>query len=236
MHATRTRSEFNMRVPTRILLYATALVLTARISGTVQADTASEREYQLKAAFLYNFIMFIDSPRFAPPSDDAGKNASDARKPILIGILGDDPFGAAFEPLQSKEVRDRPVVIKRFKGLETPVDTEAPATQNLLDAIKQCHVLFVCASEREHLPVILRPITGEDILTVADVPGFLEAGGTINFIIEDKKVRFEINMAAAGRAKLEIRSKLLRLAKRIIKTDMFERQSDGGNETGNGDR
>ncbi len=233
MDAIRTRSEFNVRARTCILLFSAALLLAASISGTVKADAASEREYQLKAAFLYNFIMFIDSPRLAPPDGNAEKDASDAKEPILVGIIGKDPFGTAFKPLKDKEVRDRPVVIKRFKGLETPVDTEAPAAQNLpdLDAIKQCHVLFICASERAHLQAILGPIRAENILTVADVPGFLEAGGTINFVIEEKKVRFEINTAAAGRTKLEIRSKLLRLATRIVKTDTFKGHGDdGGNE------
>lgn len=229
-----------MRARTCILwLCAAVLLIAAAMPETAWAEAASEREYQLKAAFLYNFIMFIDSPRLAPPGEGAKQDVSEAEKPILIGIIGKDPFGAAFEPLKNKEVRDRSVAIKRFKGLETPVDTKAPAAENLpdLDAIRKCHVLFVCASERAHLRTILGPIKGQSVLTVSDVPGFLEAGGTIDFVIEEKKVRFEINTAAAARAKLKIRSKLLRLATRVIKTDTFEGQSnDGGNEAGSRDQ
>lgn len=237
MDKTTTISERDVRAQTCILLFSAALLLAASVSGTVRADTASEREYQLKAAFLLNFVMFVDSPRFAPPGD-AERNTPDAKKPILIGVIGKDPFGSAFGPLEGKEVRDRPVVIKRFEGLEAPVRTDGGAAQELadLEAIRQCHVLFICPSEREHVKAILGPIRRENILTVADVPGFLEAGGVISFVIEEKKVRFEINVAAAERARLEIRSKLLRLATRVVKTDIFERQRDGGNETGNGDR
>lgn len=236
MNGSETKTNLSMKVQDGILLCAAVLILVVGIPATVRADAASEREYQLKAAFLYNFIMFIDSPRFVP--DDAKADATEAKKPILIGIIGKDPFGAAFEPLKDKELRDRPVLVKRFKGLELPVDVDESEVRTFpdLEAVKQCHVLFVCASERAHLPAILRPIKGISILTVSDVPGFLEAGGTINFVIKDKKVRFEINTAAAERAKLVIRSKLLRLAKRIIKTDSIEGQNDGGNEPTTGDK
>ncbi len=221
--------------PTAILLLSVVLLLVAHMPRPVRADAASEREYQLKAAFLYNFIMFTDSPRLTP--DDAESKASEAKKPILIGIIGKDPFGDAFEPLKNKEVRDRPVKVKRFKGLEVPVDTDGPDADVFrdLEAVRQCHVLFVCASERAHLRVILAPLQTHSMLTVSDVPGFLEAGGTVNFVIEEKKVRFEINTAAAERARLEIRSKLLRLAKRIMKTDLVEGQNtDEGNEAQSG--
>ncbi|MBN1359420.1 MAG: YfiR family protein [Sedimentisphaerales bacterium] len=218
-------------------LLTVVLLLGASIPTTVRADEASEREYQLKAAFLYNFIMFIDSPRLAPP-DEADRNAPQARKPILIGIIGKDPFGAAFEPLKNKEVRDRPVVVKRFKGLELPVDTDDDEKDVFgdLEAVRQCHVLFICASEQAHLKAVLGPLKGHSVLTVSDVPGFLEAGGMVNFIIEDKKVRFEINTGPAEQARLAIRSKLLRLAQRVIKKDLGEGQTDGGNEPPSGDQ
>ena len=91
--------------------------------------------------------------------------------------------------------------------------------------VKSCHVLFVCASEKDRLKDLLDPLRTQTILTVADVPGFLEAGGMINFIIEDNKVRFDVNAAATARAKLEIRSKLLRLA-RTVKNDKLEGSAD----------
>lgn len=231
MDATKTRTQATAKTTVASLL-AALFLLNAGIPETVRADAATEREYQLKAAFLYNFIMFIDSPRFTSSDDEAAEEASEADKPILIGIIGKDPFGKAFEPLENREIRNRSVVVRRFEGLERLVDTTESEAERFphRDAVRQCHVLFICASERDHLRAILRPLMGHAVLTVGDFPGFLEAGGTINFVIEDKKVRFEVNLAAAERAKLEIRSRLLRLASRVIKTDLLERQDDGGDE------
>jgi hypothetical protein len=222
MNRSKAKTKPDVETRGRILLFPAALLLAVSLPTRVRADAASEREYQLKAAFLYNFIMFIDSPRFA--LDDAEAKESGTKNPILIGIIGKDPFGEAFEPLKDKTVRDRRVVVKRFKGLQLPVDTDRPEEQVFpdLEAVRQCHVLFVCGSERAHLRKVLKPIEEHDVLTVSDVPGFLEAGGMIAFVIEENKVRFEINAAAVEQAKLEIRSKLLRLAKRIIKTDLAE--------------
>ncbi|MDI9432648.1 MAG: YfiR/HmsC family protein [Planctomycetota bacterium] len=166
--------------------------------------------------------------------DDNAKN-DDSRPPILIGILGTDPFADAFEPLKDKEVRNRPVVIRRFKGLDEFADAEGrlPARHPQSEQIGDCHVVFICRSEKEHLTAILGPLRRQSLLTVADTPGFLEAGGIVDFLIEDKKVCFEINTAAAQRAGLQIRSQLLRLAKRIVQTDAFEGPNDeeNGNDT-----
>jgi len=91
--------------------------------------------------------------------------------------------------------------------------------------IRQCHVLFVCPSEKPFLARILPPVQKAGILLVGDTASFLEAGGTINLVIEEKKVRFEINLAAARRAQLQIRSSLLRLAIRTIEHDSLENEN-----------
>lgn len=199
-----------------------------------RADSTATREYQLKAAFLYNFILFVDGERFAPPDEEAAN--TDSNKPIWIGILGTDPFGDALAPLENKEVRNRPVAIQRFEGLAEFVDAEGrvPNRHPELERIKDCHVLFVCRSDKQHIARILKPLRKRNLLTVADTPGFLEAGGMVNFLIENKRVRFEINMAAAQRAGLQVRSQLLRLAKRILRTDAFQgHNNDEGHDTTN---
>jgi len=89
-------------------------------------------------------------------------------------------------------------------------------------------VLYVCASEKEHLKEIINIVEGSSVLTVGDTDGFLEAGGIINLLIEDKKVRFEVNVTAAEKANLQIRSQLLRLAKRVVK----EKETPGKKEQG----
>jgi hypothetical protein len=200
--------------------------LAATAGRTVCAQETGSKEYELKAVFLYNFVMFVDGQRFQQTPKD--REAVDPNEPILIGILGQDPFGQAFEALKGKRLKNRRVVVKRFKGFSAFADEDGqvPARHPQLDAITRCHVLFVCASERRHHNAILEPIRKQSILTVADTPGFLEAGGMINFLIKDKKVRFEINTAAAERAKLQIRAKLLRLARRIIKKDAYDGVDD----------
>jgi hypothetical protein len=209
-------------------------ILTVLLSVAASAETTTAKEYQLKAAFLFNFISFVDGDRFNLSAEEAKANK---KPPIVIGIIGKDPFENAFDLLKGKEVKDRPIAVKRFKGLEAYEDAEGhlPARHPELEAIKRCHVLFLCASEKEHLKSLLDPLRTVNILTVADVPGFLEAGGMINFIIEDNKVRFDVNSAATARAKLEIRSKLLRLA-RTVKNDALEGNADGGRPPQSQDR
>ncbi len=215
-----------MRIAPSILALLAAALIVMGASVAVWADSASSREYQLKAAFLYNFMMFIDGHRFDPKSND--KETPDPNEPIVIGIIGVDPFGKVFGPLKDRRIRDRLVVVRRFKGLDGFADPngDVPPEHPQLNAIKVCHVLFVCASERKHVRSHLDPIRELGILMVADMPGFLEAGGMINFVIDEKKVRFEINTAAAARARLQIRSRLLRLAKRVVKHGPSQGQTE----------
>jgi hypothetical protein len=201
-------------------------VLSVLLSTTAHAQTQTAKEYQLKAAFLFNFISFVDGDRFSLTAEEA---KAKTKPPIVIGIVGKDPFENAFDLLKGKEVKERPVAVKRFKSLDEYKDAagKVPAQHPELEAIKSCHVLFVCISEKDRLKNLLDPLRTQTILTVADVPGFLEAGGIINFIVEDNKVRFDVNSTATARAKLEIRSKLLRLA-RTVKNDTLEGPADGG--------
>ena len=217
-----------MRIKMLILWLIAAATLAVCLSPTVHAESPSEREYQLKAAFLYNFVVFVDGARFDELGGPSDVEAVDPNTPVVIGILGDDPFGEAFAPLRDKAIRGRSVVVKRFEGFVELLDDEGRLVKPhpKLDAIKECHVLFVCSSEKSHVGVILQSIGTQAMLTVADTPGFLEAGGMVNFLIEKKKVRFEINTAATTRAKLRIRSRLLRLAKRVVKRDTYREEND----------
>lgn len=192
-------------------LIVLALVLfMAAIAPKARADSAQSLEYQVKAAFIYNFIKFVDWPK--------GKLA-DSNEPVIIGIVGKDPFGNAFAPVKDKDDKGRKVTIKRFKSFQELKGSNGNDQGELnrqIEAMRKCHLLFVCPSESERIPDIIASVKGHSVLTVADTQGFLEAGGIINFIMEEQKVRFEINVATAKQAKLQIRSQLLRLAKRVI--------------------
>ena len=175
-----------------------------------QAGSASNPEYQIKAAFLYNFIKFIDWPEEKVP---------DSNEPIIIGIIGKDPFRDAFEPIKDRTVKGKKVIVERFKGLEELKKLYGNNQSGLdqqIEAIRKCHLLFVCSSENQELKETINLVKDHSVLTVADMKGFLKSGGTINFVMKTEKVRFEINVAAAKRAKLKIRSQLLRLAEKIV--------------------
>ncbi len=188
----------------------------------LRADEAVDREYRIKAAFVYNFLKFVDGGRFTPKQGK--KNEVDPNDPLLVGILGVPPSRVAFEELQGKQIGNRPIAVRWFRGFEALAgeDKALPEQHPDLDAIRACHVLVLCPSEKTFLSRILTPLRASGILTVGDVPSFLESGGMINLLIEDKKVRFEINLAAAVRARLTIRSSLLRLAVRTIEHDQLE--------------
>ena len=192
-----------------------ALLLACATSVPAQPDSTASatREYRVKAAFLYHFISFVDGWRFK-------QKGQDNETPIQIGIIGLDPFKDAFEPLKDKRARGRAIVVKYFKGCSELDDQQRDVDPHPdIEAIKNCDLLFVCSSEKRHITQILDSVRTEPILTIADTPGFIEAGGVINFLAEKGNIRFEINTAGARRAKLIIRSKLLRLAKRVIDED-----------------
>ncbi len=192
-----------MRLKTHILLF---FVLSLLASGQAQQVQAAEsKEYQIKAAFLYNFIQFVDWPK---------EKAADSNTPIIIGILGKDPFGTILDSIKNKKIKGKSVVIRRVKTLEELEKSEE--SNDKINELKQCHVLFICSSENKNLRQIIDLIKTDNILTVGEADNFLENGGIINFMLEEKKVRFEINLDAANTSNLKISSQLLRLAEKVV--------------------
>jgi hypothetical protein len=151
---------------------------------------AQSREYQIKAAFLFNFAQFIEWP--------AGTYAT-TNTPFSIGILGDDPFGAALDDtVQGETIANHKLVVRR--------------SQQIAD-LADCQMIFVSKSERKHLAEILSALDSRPVLTVSEVEGFARNGGGINFYLDGTKVRFEINPDAAQNDRLKISSQLLSLGK-----------------------
>ncbi len=166
-------------------------------------------EHQVKAAFLYNFIKFTDWPadKFAEPNT------------LAIGILGEDPFGNAFETIKGKTIQNRKLVIKQFgKFSDLCKDTIGDANVPCFKAedLRKCHLLFVSKSEKQHFEKIIKAVSGASVLTIGENDGFLEAGGIINFIPKVETLAFEINMTASKQEGLRISSQVLRLALRVI--------------------
>lgn len=175
------------------IIAATLIVCVAfSMSPAGWAQSNPRGEYDLKAAFLFNFAKFIDWP--------AGSFTS-PQSPFTICVLGRDPFGRVLDDnLQGKMIRDQPLAVRRLKDR-----TEA----------RRCQVVFVSSSENAHLAEILESVRGANVLLVGDTIGFAAAGGTIELTLEDNRVRFTINTDAAGRTGLTFSSKLLALAKLV---------------------
>lgn len=169
-----------------------ALCSACTLLLTLQASSAEwTLEDKLKAAVLYNFAKFVEWP-----SEDF---ANDDKAPIVIGILGADPFGPEFDKaMLEKTASGRKVVIKRYN--------------NAKDA-RACHILFIAPSENHRLPQILAAVKGTNILTVGEAPRFTALGGVIRLYLEEGQVRFEINLDAVKRTKLQVNAELLQLAK-----------------------
>jgi hypothetical protein len=159
------------------------------INAQVLAQAKPPSEYQLKAVFLFNFTQFVEWPAEAFP---------ESQTPLVIGILGEDPFGTYLdEAVAGEKANNRQLVVERYRR---PQD------------IKLCHILFISRSEADRLEQILAGVSGRRILTVGDVDGFAGRGGMIRFVTERNKIRLKINLEAAKAAKLTISSKLLRPA------------------------
>ncbi len=147
-------------------------------------------EYQVKAAYLFNFLKFVVWP---------DGSFADPLAPIVIGVVGEDPFGSTLpQVVTGKTVQGRDLVIRNYRTGEN---------------LRGAQILFISASERKHLPAILSSLRGSSVLTVADMEGFLDAGGMIQFVNENDRVRFAINVEATTQGRLKMSSKLLSLAK-----------------------
>lgn len=168
----------------RYLLFSLILGLSLTLFAQEQPS-----EYQVKAAFLFNFAKFVDWP----PASFTDTNA-----PFVVGVLGKNVFGDALE----QTIRDRRVRNREFEFKNLTSVAEA----------SHCHILFISPSEKEDLTKIIKSLNNASVLTVSETDGFIKAGGMINFTIQDSKIRFQINDLAVKKAGLQISSKLLSLA------------------------
>jgi len=168
------------------------LTLTVLTAGLMQVHAQTPLaidEYQVKAVFLFNFAKFVEWPATAFKS---------ANEPIRICLLGQNPFGSSLEDA----VRGKSVGSRSFELREV---------SNAQEACK-CHILFVRASQKKGLRLLLGDLKECSVLTVGETEDFTSNGGIINFKLEDSRIRVEIDRGAAERAKLRVSSKLLSLA------------------------
>jgi hypothetical protein len=169
-----------------ILVVRRALIgaIAVALLGAQPAALSGEGlEYQVKAAFLFNFLKFVEWP---PASADV---------PWVIGVLGRDPFGETLDlTVRGKIVNGRNVDVRRYDKASD---------------VRGCNILFIGRGDFERTGIPTQP----GMLTVGESSGFLKAGGSISFYLEDNRVRFEIRPASARSAGLRVSSQLLKLGR-----------------------
>jgi hypothetical protein len=166
--------------------HTVAILLSLFIMTTAYAQKASE--YQVKAAFLFNFSKFLEWPVEA---------MGEAEEPFVFGVLGKDPFGSYLDAIIAGEkIMDHQMIVKRFNSVEQ---------------VDKCHILFVNLHGKTS--EALNALKGKSILTVGDDNDFNRYGGIIRFFTENEMIRLQINVDAAKTANLNVSSKLLRIAK-----------------------
>jgi hypothetical protein len=156
--------------------------------GFRDAQAQVLNEYEAKAAFLFNFVKFVEWPSHAFANNEA---------PLLIGVVGNDRYTEVIDRVISgKTANNRRLVVKRFTNFKQ---------------LTPCHIVFVRSSENDRIQQTLAA-AGPTALTVGETDGFTRSGGIINFTVAHGSLRLEINQASAERAGLKISAKLLSLA------------------------
>lgn len=163
------------------------LCLVAGAAAGTYAATSEMAEYQLKAAYLYNFATFTEWP----------ESGSDT---LSLCIYGSDPFGGYIDAFQGKSVNGRALQIERVSSV---------------DNLGDCQAVFIAREVIGNLPRVLETLEGAPVLMVADSPAAAAAGVTMNMLMEQNKVGFEVNLDAARRGGLNVSFQLLRLARKV---------------------
>jgi len=181
------QSSMAIRNLVRIML----LLAVCVFDRSVQAQTVVPSEYQIKAAFLYNFSKFVDWS-IADVNSDSNKHQ--------LCIIGKNPFNEILDEIDGKPIKNKTMSVHTLSSLEQ---------------LGSCQVLFVGLDKQEEIRQIIASSQQNNILTVAEMSGFIEYGGIIELRIINGKVRFDINLTAARQSRLKISSRLLNLANKV---------------------
>jgi hypothetical protein len=178
------------------LAFAASLTVVLAVGASTDAQTVEQtavinREYSIKAGFLYHFLNYVEWPAKTMPGE---------RRPFVIGIVGANPFGTALEKIaQSKEVAGHPIEVRLLKPT---------------DRLEHCHIVFVpLAVPLDQQDALLKGSASSGALIVGETEQFIQRGGHIQFYVEGNKVRFAFSDELTKRADLKVSSKLLALAK-----------------------
>lgn len=178
----------------RLVAWRLGGLLLGLASAPLRAADASaaappSSEHQLEAVFLFNFAQFVEWP---------ARTFSQPHAPLVIGVLGDDPFGSYLDDIvRGEKIEGRALTVIRFRRIEE---------------VRDCHILYIGASESERLDTIVAALKGRSVLTVSDAENFARQGGMVRFVKDGSKIRMRINAEAAKSCGVIISSKILRFA------------------------
>jgi len=166
------------------------------------AEQPAVKEYELKAVYLYNFLQFVQWPE--------GTQSRSKDGTMIIGILGDSPFGESLDDLR-KEIRERNMAPVKFVYFGTYEDVMRESRD-----ISGCHLLFLCPSEQSKFARIIADLNDAPVLTVADTENFTSSGGMISLVQNRGKIRWVVNRTAMEKAGLRVSAQLLSMAVKVV--------------------
>ena len=174
-----------------------AALLFCAAAGTIGEAPGEEdgySEYDIKAAYLVNFVRYLEWPE---------GTFEDERSPVKLGVLGEDPFGGTLERL-----------VEELPAEQRPVELVYSEDATALTA---CHIVFLSKRAKTDRDNVLSLLADKPILTVGEEKDFLKDGGIVNFLTLERRVKFEISLKSAREKGLEIRAQLLKVAVKVIK-------------------
>jgi hypothetical protein len=165
------------------------VIIGILVFASVRLFAAESSEYELKAAFIFNFAKFVEW---------VNRSDIDQINSLPLCLLGEDPFGVVIDKLEGKKVYEYAIHIKRIASINDH---------------SGCRILFISQSETDKLPKLFDVLNQKKgILTISDIKGFANGGGVIELVLNENRIRFIVNIAAAKKADLYLSSKILRLA------------------------
>lgn len=181
-----------VRVTAVLRLAARAAFAAMLVATPAGAQLPRASEYAVKAAFLFQFTRFVRWPEAAFPAPDA---------PFRLCVWGADPFGSELARIEGNRYGTHPIQVERPRRS---------------DALRGCHLVYI----GEEAPLApgdtVRMLDRPGVLTVSSEPGFAEAGGALEFVIRENRVRMVINARAVREGGLSPSAKLLEVAERVV--------------------
>jgi hypothetical protein len=174
-------------------LLCTSMLLVSLLPDA-QSSAQVATEYQVKAAYVYNFTKFIEWPR-----DDAAQGNS----PLRLCVLDDKQFELTLrDVVNGKSVGPHPVTVMQVHAA---------------GQARNCSILFISSSHSKEAARVVEELKDTSVVTVGEMEGFMEAGGMINFVLDNDRVHFQVNERAAEHAGLHVSSRLLNVAKQVVR-------------------